>query len=272
MVARKAETTEYRVEKRRPMLWIVLAGVAVAGGVFAVVNYQESRMPATLGPVATAPNPDPAVKAPPPEPAEAPVAAEPPSAAAAPPAAAVPPAAPPEKDPTPAAEPDPAPEKPVPAKVPPPVAAKRAPRPVYRPPARPARPAPAAPIAVPPAPAAAAAQPAAIPVTSPGGAAIIDDDEAIYWLRVRSTPPGADVFIDGELEGKTPFQRRIFDSTRPYAVSVRKEGFESNDRMISASDPWAKVKSEFLLTLSIKLRKAPAAAPATPPDEAAPSP
>ena len=39
---------------------------------------------------------------------------------------------------------------------------------------------------------------------------------------------------------RTPFQRRIFDTTRPYALTVRKPGFEAHEQMLSASDEWVK--------------------------------
>ena len=40
-------------------------------------------------------------------------------------------------------------------------------------------------------------------------------------------PSGADVLIDGQVEGKTPFQRRIFDPNRTYALTVRKRGLRA---------------------------------------------
>jgi len=267
MVARKAETTEFRVQKRRPVLWIALAGVAVVGGVFAVVNYLDGNRRPNVAAVTVLEN-------------EAPVAAAPvapeesPNGQAAVPAAPEPVAAVAALAPAKAAEPVVAVPKARVANV---VAAKPAPAVKPAPAAPRPRVAPVAATKKPTQPPAAPV-PGPTPVTAavPSTAAIIDDDDevdAVYWLRVRSTPPGADVFVDGELEGKTPFQRRIFDSSRPYSVSIRKEGFETNDRMISSSDPWAKVKDEFLLTISVKLRKsAVAPAPAIPEAEAAPSP
>ena len=259
MVARKVETDEFRVEKRRPLLWIALAIVAVAGGVYAVVTYLDDKRPAVVAspaptdttPATAAPSQGaPAASRNAPEPA----VVVPSGAESKPSAPAV------EAAPVGAAEPPGrAAEALVAAETaePPPAAAVK--RPVFkvppRPPvARPVRPAPAPVLRPKPAPAASptvAATPAAAPAI---------EAEAVYWLRVRSTPSGADVFIDGEREGQTPFQRRIFDSTRPYAISVRKEGFEANERMISASDPWAKVRNEFLLTLTAKLRKLSGAA------------
>ncbi|MDX2023194.1 MAG: TIGR02266 family protein [Deltaproteobacteria bacterium] len=253
MIARKVETTEFRVQKRRPVLWLVFGGVAVAAGVFAVTNYVDSQRPnppvANLAPPAPEP-PAPAAEVPKaaPPPVAEPAAPEPAAAAEAPAAAPEPAPAPPDPKPMAAKVAPVAPEAPKPAK---PIAAK--PVVAVRPAPRPVAPAPK--------PAAAAPVPAE------------PDADAVYWLRVRSTPPGADVYLDGELEGQTPFQRRIFDSTRPYAISVRKEGFESAERMISASDPWTKVRNEYLLTLTLKLRKTAAepAAPAEPAGVEAPA-
>jgi uncharacterized protein (TIGR02266 family) len=277
MVARKVETTEFRVEKRRPFLWMVFAAVAVTGSVVVVVTYLDSnRNSAATAPAVQAQEPTlaPAPEAPAPA-APSPVPA--PEAAAA--AKELPESEIKEEAKAPAAA-----QQVVAA----PAAPAAEPR-VAAPNVQLGRPGVAKPMAVAPRPAVAPVvakapvDPPTEPDTkpTPPAAAIIDDDvaEAAYWLRVRSVPPGADVFVDGELEGQTPFQRRIFDSSRPYAVSIRKEGFETNDRMISSSDPWAKVKDEYSLTVSVKLRKsavtpeaAPPAEPAAPAPEAAPSP
>jgi hypothetical protein len=74
------------------------------------------------------------------------------------------------------------------------------------------------------------------------------------------------VFLDGETEGPTPFQRRIFDPTRAYALSVRKEGYEPHERMISASDAWVKIRGEYQLTITVKLRKLAGAGAASAPE------
>ena len=76
-----------------------------------------------------------------------------------------------------------------------------------------------------------------------------------YWLRVRSTPAGAEVLIDGQVEGKTPFERRLFDPTRPYALTVRKGGFETHEQMLSASDEWVKKGNKRTLTVPVKMTK-----------------
>ncbi len=97
--------------------------------------------------------------------------------------------------------------------------------------------------------------------------------EAVYWLRLRSSPTGAEVLIDGQAEGKTPFQRRIFDTSRPYAVTVRKEGYEQHEQMVSASDEWVKKGKVHTLTIAATLTKIVDAEPAPkPPEGADPAP
>jgi hypothetical protein len=83
----------------------------------------------------------------------------------------------------------------------------------------------------------------------------------VFWLQVRSTPPGAFVSIDGQAEGRTPFQRRIFDSGRSYKITLAKPGFESFDRTVGASDEWVKSGNTRTLTVSATLKAAPSAAP-----------
>jgi uncharacterized protein (TIGR02266 family) len=85
--------------------------------------------------------------------------------------------------------------------------------------------------------------------------------EEVYWLSVRSSPTGADVLIDGQVEGKTPFQRRIFDASRPYALAIRKAGFELHERTVSASDNWAKKGGVRTLLVSARLERARGGAP-----------
>ena len=72
-------------------------------------------------------------------------------------------------------------------------------------------------------------------------------------MNVRSVPAGADVLIDGQVEGKTPFQRRIFDPARTYALTIRKPGFESVERSVTASDQWLKRGNMRTLTINARL-------------------
>ena len=71
-----------------------------------------------------------------------------------------------------------------------------------------------------------------------------------------SLPTGADVLIDGQAVGKTPFQGKDIDPAAPHALTVRKEGFETYEHMVSASD-WIKGKGAGQnLRVTVKLRKA----------------
>lgn len=249
---------------------VVLVLVAAAGVAVAAIMFPELRggVHTSQGVAVVAPVPNPAPVAIPPAPAAvpvadpAPVAAEAPVpapvapvAAAAPPSAAepvaavatpapvVPPApvaaAVPASAPKPAAPAEPEPEPPVVAAAVP-AATKKPPRGVRKSVVRA--------VAVTPAPQADPAEPEDEP-TADGG-------DEVYWLKVHSVPSGAEVLVDGELEGKTPFQRRIFDPTRPYALTIRKAGYESHERMLSASDEWVKKGSLKTLIVSAKLPKA----------------
>jgi uncharacterized protein (TIGR02266 family) len=260
--------------------WLALAlaaGAVVVGAlwVFPRVMNRGAQV-GSAEPVATA---DPA--APPPAIPGAPPAALPPAAAVAPASAPTPPAgAPPPAAPAAAGEPPKAAPgaaaAPVVAQAPPPAAAAPAAAPTP-PPARPARrirnvgplkrsppPEPRAEAESPPPvsdPVAAAGAPpgaagAPPPAAEPGA-------DEVFWLSVRSTPPGADVLIDGQVEGKTPFQRRIFDPNRSYALTIRKPGFEDIERSLGSSDQWVKRGNTRTLTVNARLSPS-AAAPAEP--------
>jgi len=108
---------------------------------------------------------------------------------------------------------------------------------------------------IPPAPGEAAA-----PGDAPAPGATVGSEAAtdeVFWLSVRSTPPGADVLIDGQVEGKTPFQRRIFDPNRSYALTIRKPGFEAIERSLGSGEQW--IKKGNVRTLTVNARLNPAA-------------
>jgi hypothetical protein len=125
------------------------------------------------------------------------------------------------------------------------------------------------------APPAVAAGTAAEPGGPPAIPTPADPGEEVFWLYVRTTPPGADVLIDGQVEGKTPFQRRIFDPNRTYALTIRKAGFEPVERSMSATDQWVKKGNQRTYTLTARLTASSASAPApagqTPAGEARPA-
>ena len=97
--------------------------------------------------------------------------------------------------------------------------------------------------------------------------------EDVYLLKVKSVPPGAQILIDGEPMGQTPFQRRILDADKPHVVMVRKPGYDSFERHITSTDPWVKVGNTATLNVAaklVRLRAQPGAPPAAPANETAP--
>jgi hypothetical protein len=90
------------------------------------------------------------------------------------------------------------------------------------------------------------------------------DDEEIYRLVFRSSPLSAEVLIDGEYYARTPCERRILDPQKAYAITVRKQGYESHERLLGPSDNWVKKGNERLLTVSVTLKKASVADSAKP--------
>jgi hypothetical protein len=119
------------------------------------------------------------------------------------------------------------------------------------------------------------AEPAAVatPPAPPPAGIQGEGSEEVYWLTIRSIPSGADVLIDGQVEGKTPFVRRIFDPTRSYALSIRRPGFEPVERTLGSSDVWTKRGNVRTLTVVAKLTAAsgPAATEPPPPVRTEPS-
>jgi hypothetical protein len=105
--------------------------------------------------------------------------------------------------------------------------------------------------------------------TAPGSAG---QAEIVYLVKVRSLPVGAQVLIDGEPMGQTPFQRRILDMDKSHTVTVRKPGFLPYESSVSPSSSWAKDGNMQTLGVFAKLKKlkvqaaessaAPAAQPA----------
>jgi hypothetical protein len=95
-------------------------------------------------------------------------------------------------------------------------------------------------------------------------------------LKVTSSPSGAQVLIDGRELGSTPFVSKEVDPSAPHTITIKKDGFEPNERMVSGLD-WSRPHGSSPQTLKVnaKLRRsaaAPAAtsAPATPKENAEP--
>jgi uncharacterized protein (TIGR02266 family) len=79
--------------------------------------------------------------------------------------------------------------------------------------------------------------------------------EQAFRLLFRSVPSGSEVLIDGQYFGRTPCERRILDINKSYTIEVRREGYESHERTIDASDNWVKKGNERVLTVMAKLKK-----------------
>lgn len=74
-------------------------------------------------------------------------------------------------------------------------------------------------------------------------------------MVVRSAPISAEVLIDGEYFSRTPCERRILDPKKTYTVLVRKEGYESRERVVGPSDNWVKKGEERVLTVTASLKR-----------------
>ena len=75
-------------------------------------------------------------------------------------------------------------------------------------------------------------------------------------LKITSSPAGADVSIDGSPVGMTPFTSRDIDPGAPHAITLKKDGFETNERMVGASD-WSRPHGSTppSLKVNVKLRR-----------------
>src|SRR5262249_32821861 len=90
-------------------------------------------------------------------------------------------------------------------------------------------------------------------------------------VKITSTPSGAIVLIDGKEVGMTPFQSKEIDPASPHAITIKKDGYEPAERMVSGLD-WSRPKGNTpqMLKVNAKLRRsaaAPAPAPAAAPKE-----
>ena len=56
-------------------------------------------------------------------------------------------------------------------------------------------------------------------------------------MVIRSEPPGAEVYIDGHLEGRTPLVKQ-FDFYSSRDVAVRMDGYGTAQGVVSPSIPW----------------------------------
>jgi len=230
------DVPDLRVKKGQGKTLIVV-GIVAAGLAFAGVYLMQTKPWQT--PAATVSPPAPAAPAPVPVPAEPkPVAPSQPAVQPTPPPAEAVAPKPAEKPPTP--EPKAAPAKTKPEVV------------------EAAKPAEAAEGAKHPGSAAGSGKrnPSKAPsaAAAPGSAA---QAEIVYLVKVRSLPPGAQVLIDGEPMGPTPFQRRILDIDKPHSVTIRKPGYLPYESSISLSgtSSWVKDGNTETMHVFAKLKK-----------------
>jgi hypothetical protein len=97
--------------------------------------------------------------------------------------------------------------------------------------------------------------------TSPALAA--GQDDSVYLLKLRSVPPGAQITIDGEPMGQTPFQRRILDIDKNHTVTIRKPDYDPYEHIVAPSDAWVREGNTETMKVTAKLTrtKGPAAIP-----------
>jgi uncharacterized protein (TIGR02266 family) len=83
-------------------------------------------------------------------------------------------------------------------------------------------------------------------------------------LKVTSSPSGAQVLIDGRELGNTPFVSKEVDASAPHTITIKKDGYEPNERMVSGLD-WSRPHGNTPQTLKVnaKLRRTAAAPAAT---------
>ena len=244
--------------KKRSALPVVAAVLVLGGSAIFLSRFFGSQSSEDVTQARPAPAALPVVTGEPMAP-PAPAAAEPAPAVAPPPAAEAPPAPPVAPPPEAAAA--------KPASPPPPEAAAEAPRKSA------AKKKARADVPAPEADPAAAGTTGAAPTTAPADAT---DLAPVHQIRVTSKPSGADVTLDGQSVGKTPFSVGIADVNAPHSISVRKDGFEPFEQAIGVSSPWSKSKGPkdkpplMVLKVNAKLKPVGGAAESKPSTEPPP--
>ena len=106
------------------------------------------------------------------------------------------------------------------------------------------------------------------PSPPPGLPAPAGHEEIVYMLKVRSVPSGAQVLIDGEPMGQTPFQRRILDIDKNHTVTIRKPGYDAYEHIVAPADAWVREGNVGTMKVAAKLtrNKARAATPEAGPE------
>ena len=92
-------------------------------------------------------------------------------------------------------------------------------------------------------------------------AALVPNEKIV---EVATTPAGAEVMLDGKRVGKTPYTIHKLDLSKSHALELKRTGFVSQTRSISATDTFESKGDKDVLAVAMTLEAAPAAAP-TPP-------
>ena len=100
-------------------------------------------------------------------------------------------------------------------------------------------------------------------------AALVPNEKIV---QVASTPPGADVMLDGKRVGKTPFTIHKLDLTKSHALEIKRAGFVTQSRSISATDSFESKGDKDVLAVAMTLEAQPKAAVAATPAVARPRP
>src|SRR6266540_59970 len=88
-------------------------------------------------------------------------------------------------------------------------------------------------------------------------------------LRIASVPNGARVLLDGVPVGTTPLSIKDIDPNSDHAITVQKEGFDTQERQFGASS-WTHGKGATSLKMNVKLRRIGSPAPPSSPSNEAP--
>jgi hypothetical protein len=76
-------------------------------------------------------------------------------------------------------------------------------------------------------------------------------------VEVSSTPAGADVVLDGKRVGRTPYTIRKLDLSKAHAIEVKRTGYLSQSRNVSATDAFEPKGDKDVLALAMTLEAQP---------------
>jgi uncharacterized protein (TIGR02266 family) len=85
-------------------------------------------------------------------------------------------------------------------------------------------------------------------------AALVPNEKVV---EVATTPSGAEVVLDGKRVGRTPYTIHKLDLSKAHALEVKRAGFVSQTRSISASDSFESKGDKDVLAVALTLEAAP---------------